>query len=724
MHEMRRRRLPQTVALYVLGAWAVMQVTDVLLPGAGIPDYAIRYVFIGAVTLAPLVLLFGWRYNITARGIRRTTSIAAEASDDGALSQPDLLLLGGFALACAAVVGTVGAELYSLRGTTAATDAPVFEAQDNSIAVFPFESLSDVSDDDYLAAGIAEQIRNELAGIQSLRVAARTSTDRLRESAPSIQSIGRQLGVEAVLEGSVRRAGNRLRITAQLISTASGYEVWSDSYDADEGSVFDIQESIARAITGALEAEVLGEESRRLAAAPTREFRAYDYLLLGNHYREMRNPESLEIAIDYFERAIEVDRNFALGHVGLATAYLYQAYHADRDQDEVVLAATPPLEEALRLDPDLHEAHSALGSLRLMVRDFAAAEKHYERALAVNANNAAAWSNVGFIRVLQSRLGEAEAAYARARELDPLNHTLLFNMGALNMLRGNYSAGLGDLERVFDLAPERSGTPRAIIHWAQVYGDYATSARWIRKSRSREGAFDDEAGALGKLYSQLGMWDQAYPLLKRAYDSAPGVHYEQLAGYLLRHGDHEAFYSFMAEELERAAPEGDTRFSPGNRNRYRLHGIAAYLNRDFGRAASDFLIASGGEEGIASAVYDETATLQYLALAYQRIDRSDEAARLLSICDELAEKALDQGWNTPAIHLRRARTFALLGRADEAIEAAQRAVNHGWLVAGEFEHSPVWDPLRDDPRFAVLVADVNDAIVDQQQLVVALLNEP
>ncbi len=720
MREIRRRRLPQTVALYVLGAWVLMQVADVLFPGAGIPEYAIRYVFIGAIALFPVVLVFGWRYNFTAGGIRRTGTSTETETPELELNRRDHLILSVLGVVGVLIVGTALYQVAALRGDVLPDTPPALEIADNSIAVFPFEDIGNGSGDDYLGAGIAEQLRNELASIQSLRVAARTSTYRLKDEAASIRTIGRQLGVRTVLEGSVRRAGNQLRITAQLINTDSGYEVWSDSYDVDAGSVFEIQERIARAITDALEAEVLGEESERLASAPTRDFQAYDYLLLGSHYREMRNPESLETAIDYFERAIELDRNFALGHVGLATAYLYQAYHAARDPDEVVSLATPLLEEALRLEPDLHEAHSALGSLRLMVRDFAAAEEHYQRALAVNSNNAAAWSNVGFIRVLQSRLGEAEAAYGRARELDPLNDTLLFNMGALNMLRGNYVAGLADLEKVLELSPERVGPQRAISYWAQVYGDYETSARWIQSSGSNEGAFDDNAGALGILYLRLGLWERAYPLLERAYDSAPNVYFEHVAAYLQRHGEYEELYSFMADELKRADPQDDTRFSPINRNRFLWHGVAAYLNKDLGVATSSFLDAAGGAVGIDSAVYDEITPIQYLAMTYQGNDRTEEAAELLELCDELTENALGQGWNTPAIHYRRARTFALMGRTDDAIHSAQTAVNHGWLLAGDLEHDPVWDSLRDDPRFETLVADVNIAISDQHAAVLEI----
>lgn len=723
VREIRRRRLPQTVALYVLGAWVLMQVADVLFPGAGIPEYAIRYVFIGAIALFPVVLVFGWRYNFTASGVRRTGTSTETETPELELNRQDHLILSVLGVIGALIVGTALYQLAALRGDELPVASPEQEIADNSIAVFPFEDISDGTGDDYLGAGIAEQLRNELAGIQSLHVAARTSSLRFHEQPDTVQSIGRQLGVESILEGSVRRAGDELRVSVQLISTADGYQIWSADYDSETGNIFEIQETIARAIAEALEAEILGDESRRLAAAPTEDFEAYDFFLLGSHYRDLRNAESLDRAIEYFTRAIETDPQFALGYVGLSSCYLYQAYHAGVPSEEAERLATPLAEKALVLDPELADAYSALGSIRLLVRDFAAAEENYLRAIELSPNNSSAWFNLGFIRVLQSRLLEAETAYEKSRELDRLNNSLIFNIAALKMLRGNYDEGLADFESVLELAPERSDTPRALIFWSRNYGDFVTSARWIARTGDNGANSDNTFGALGALFNTMGLWAKAEPLLMRGYDEWPDTYYDNIAGLRLRSGDSAGLYEIMLAEQSRSEREDPERFSPSDRLRARWQGLAAYLNHDYGQAARQFLLAAGGEEGIKEAVYDEMAPIQYLAMTYMKLGRHEDAMALLEQCDALAINAYEHGWNTPAIHHRRARTFALQGRADAALDSLQTAINSGWLVAGDLEHDPVWESLRDDPRFHTLVADVNTGIRDQDAAVLAITEQ-
>ena len=716
IREIRRRRLPQTVALYVLGAWVLMQVSDVLFPGAGIPDYAIRYVFFGAVALFPVVLVFGWRYNFTAGGIRRTDTSTGSDTVEQALTQQDRAILLVLGIVGVAIVGAALYPVISLRGATA-PDTVAASVADNSIAVLPFEDMSDSVGEDYFGAGIAEQLLNELAGIQSLRVAARTSSFRFRDQPDTMQSIGRQLGVATILDGSVRRAGNQLRVSVQLINTADGYQLWSKNYDSETGNIFEIQENIARAIADALEVEILGAESRRLATAPTSDFEAYDFFLLGSHHRDLRNEDSIERAIEYFQRAVDTDPDFALGYVGLASCYVYQVYHAGVDQAAAERLATPYLEQALDLDPELADAYSALGSVRLMVRDFVAAEQNYLRAIELSPNNSSSWFNLGFIRVLQSRLIEAETAYEQSRKLDRLNNSLIFNMAALKMLRGNYEEGLADFERVRELAPERSDTPRAIIFWSRAYGDYVTSAEWIERTGENGPYSDNTIGMLGMLFNGLGLWDKSLPLLERAYAERPDAFFDDIADLYHRSGDGAGLHGFMTTEYPRSEEDDPARFAPANRLRAQWRGLAAYLNHDYGQAARDFLLAAGGESGIADAVYDETIPIQYLAMTYSKLDRNDEASVLLRQCDELARAAFEQGWNTPAIYNRRARTSALQGHTDDALQLLQAAVNKGWLIAGELEHDPVWSTLHEDSRFVQLIEDVNSSIRDQHDLV-------
>ena len=280
--EMRRRGVLQSAAMYIVGAWVLLQAANVLFPGAGIPDSAIRFIFVGTVLCFPLIMVFGWMYDIGARGVRRTPSAQDPNREDGLpLRQFDYFLISGLAALAMTLIVGVSINVVSQSGTVivAAVEQPVAE---NSIAVLPFVNMSDDPDNEYFGDGIAEELLNELANVTSLHVAARTSSFSFKGKNEPVQSIGRQLGVGTVLEGSVRRSGDRVRITAQLINAADGYHLWSQTFDRVTGDIFAIQEEIAAAITTALKVEVLSKESSQLAAAPTENFDAFTVFITGD----------------------------------------------------------------------------------------------------------------------------------------------------------------------------------------------------------------------------------------------------------------------------------------------------------------------------------------------------------------------------------------------------------------------------------------------------------
>ena len=408
--ETHRRGVLQSAAVYIVGAGVLLQAAKVLFPGAGIPDSAIVFVFIGTVLGFPLVMVFGWMYDIGGKGIKRTPSAHDADTEDGLpLRRSDYFLLSGLAaLAVTLVLGVSINVAGEAEPIVAAVDEP--PVAENSIAVLPFVNMSNDPDNDYFGDGIADELLNELVNLTSLHVAARTSSFFFKGKNESIQSIGRQLGVGTVLEGSVRKSGNKIRITAQLINAADGFHLWSQTFDRKIGDIFAIQEEIAAAITTALKVDVLSKESSQLAAAPTESADAYDYYLLGQYHREQRNPDSLEKSIELFKQALALDDRFALAYTALALSYLYQAYVSDLAPERVVELTGPLLEKSLQLDPKLVKAHATQASVRLLVRDFAAADAGFRKVLKLRPNDSGTWSNLGFSLVLQSRLNEAAEA--------------------------------------------------------------------------------------------------------------------------------------------------------------------------------------------------------------------------------------------------------------------------------------------------------------------------
>jgi len=722
--ELRRRGVFQSAAMYIVGAWVLLQAADILFPGVGIPESAIRYVFLGTVLGFPLVMVFGWMYDIGAKGIKRTPSARDLNREEGLpLGRFDLLVLSGLGtLAVALVLGVftqVVSEAKQLVVT--ADERPI---ADNSIAVLPFVNMSNDPDNEYFGDGIAEELLNELANLTSLHVAARTSSFFFKGKNEPIPAIGRQLGVRTILEGSVRRSGDRIRIVAQLINAADGYHLWSQTFDRESDDIFAVQEEIAKAIASALEVKVLSKWSNQLASVPTESFDAYDYFLLGRHYREQRNPESLEKSIEMFKKALDLDDRFALAYSALAASYLYQAYYSDLTPEQVTELTDPLVEKSLELAPDMAEAHVARASVRLLVRDLAAAEAGFRKALELKPNYPGAWSNLGFSLVLQSRLKEAANAYDRSESLDPLNANLKYNIGALMMLTGHYEDGLDALNKVIKLAPERTNTEAALVNWSIVYGDYEEAARWVNRLLERQPDSARAAASVAKIYANLGVWDRTWEMVSDAYEKAPdNIEYmEGMADFFYQTGDHAALRELVSKEYEKINQSAPTRHSPSNIIRYFWHGLVALQEGNYVQAVDDLTDAAGGQAGIENAVYDQITPLKYLAYALQNQGRYDEADALLNRCLALAMTALAQGWATPSIHYRTAQIYALLGQTDNAIAQLQRAVDKGWKIAGSLERDLLWSAIQDDLSFQTVITDVNNNIRMQRKPITELLD--
>lgn len=723
-NDIRRRGVLQTIAMYIVSAWIVLQASDVLFPGAGIPDSAIRYVFLGAVLGFPLVLVFGWMYDISTKGVRRTPPAAMTNSDGLRLRKFDVALISGLSLAMLIIVGSVTAKVLNEVGPVVPSEG-VPAADENSIAVLPFIDLSEDAANEYFVDGIAEELLNQLANVASLQVAARTSSFFFKGKNEPVQSIGRQLGVRTVLEGSVRRSGNRIRVTAQLINAADGYHLWSDNFDRELGDVFAIQEEIARAITDSLKVRLQAKESKKLASVPTENFEAYDFYLLGQFYREKRNPADLQKSVELFRQALALDDRFAPGYPALALSYLYQAYYDDLPSEKVLELTEPLLDRCLELDPLLAEAHATRASVQLLLGNFAAAEVGFRKALDLKPNYAGAWSNLGFALVRQSHLEEAANAYARSETLDPLNASLNFNIGALRMLTGRFADGLEYFKTVLKIAPERTRTENAIAYWSINFGRFEEAARWSKRAAEREPESPATYSLLAQLYGSLGMWEQSLEAASKAFAAAPerAFYLSGVASQYFRVGDHARLAKFVNDEYAKIDPLAPSGHSPMNRIRYFWHGVLAILEGDYLQAVADLTDAAGGEEGIANAVYDQISTLKYLALAYRRQGLDEKADALLEQSLGLSREAFDQGWATPAIFYRTAQIHALRGDTDSAVQLLREAVDKGWRSAAELEVDPLWSDVQGNAEFQNIVMAVNDDIRQQRQKVTQLLDD-
>jgi len=382
--EFRRRRMFRAMVAYFVGAWLLLQIASVTFPPLGLPEWMQRALIIAlAVGVVPAFAL-AWIYDLTVHGVVRTGARDADAAPAG----PAASAIGGEGpvSTSATRAGDEGEGEVAASGCEAAVCAAASAPTpgDTSIAILPFADLSPAKDQDWFCDGLAEEIIDALCCVRNLRVASRTASFRFRDGSVDPREIGRQLRVGAILEGSVRKSGEQLRITAQLIDAASGFHLWSETWDRRLEDVFAIQSEIARKVSAALRLSLTGDIAARLERYAPRNMQAHEFYLRGRQLVGKISDREWQQAPAMFRRAIELDPEYAAAYAGLADVLAQRLLWRFARAEDVLPEATRAAHRALELAPDLAEAHVALGHVRSLTGDNEGATRSFERALTLN----------------------------------------------------------------------------------------------------------------------------------------------------------------------------------------------------------------------------------------------------------------------------------------------------------------------------------------------------
>jgi len=355
------------------------------------------------------------------------------------------ILLSGFAVVA---LITIVATFLFYSSQSDSTDI------EKSIAVLPFTDMSPSKDQEYFGDGMAEAIINALVGIPGLKVSARTSAFQFKGGENDIQTIGEKLGVATVLEGSVAKSGNTLRITAQLINVADGFHLWSNTYDRELTDIFAIQDDLSRSIVEALEVELSGDKTKTLTKRKPTSVEAYNLYLKGRYFWNRRTGEGLKTSIDYFQQAIDLDPTYALAYAGLADSYNLLAPYMVVSPKEAMPKAKAAAIRALEIDDTLGEAHNSLAFVRRYFDfDWLAAEKGSKRAIELNPNNATAHHWYALYLTGMGQLTEAISEIKRAQDLDPLSLIIATNVGWVYYYARQYDESVEHFKKALEMDP-------------------------------------------------------------------------------------------------------------------------------------------------------------------------------------------------------------------------------------------------------------------------------
>src|SRR5437763_1524704 len=535
--ELKRRRVFRALVGYAIVSFAVLKVIEPIMPGLRLSDWTLSLVVVGLAVGFPVVVVLAWVFDVSAGRIERTVPIRPEGPGG---------LRVALALGAVAALAVVPAVAWHFTRTARAPAAPAVPAAP-SVAVLPFANFSQAKDEEYFSDGITEEVINALANVDGLRVVSRTSAFAYKNKNLSVRQIGEELAVATVLEGSVRREGNALRITAQLINAVDGYHLWSKTYDRELKNVFAVENELATAIADALRPKFLKQSS--LVPMTTGSSQAHDLYLKGRHFWSKRTAEDLKEAMGLFEKAISLDPTYALAHAGLSDCYLLLGEYTSARPADILPKARPHAYRALELDRDLAEAHASLGLISLYDYDWASAEREFKRAIDLRSGYATAHHWYAILLVTLGRFDEARAEAERALELDPASPIVNHMLGIVFYARRDYEKAIAAFRKTLELNPAFTPSREvlacayasagrkaealaeldqikasAVEHVAMrawilgVAGDATGSRRLMRELERRSDLPQGgHRAVMGALYGMLGESDRAFALLEQAY---------------------------------------------------------------------------------------------------------------------------------------------------------------------------------------------------------------
>lgn len=451
MVRLGRLRVVRVAITYAIVGWVVIEVASTVLPNLNLPEWSVTLVIVLVALGFPIAVAMGWMFDAGARS-------EAKAAEPAPTKPSEVAKDGAPAASADKPVPAVPKP------------APAPKETRRTIAVLPFVNMSGDAENEYFSDGISEEILNLLAKLPQLKVASRTSAFNFKGKEVSIPTVARELGVSTVLEGSVRRAGDHVRITAQLIEAESDSHLWSETYDREMKDVFVIQDDIAQSIVRALQVTLTPQERRAIQFVATSNPEAYDYYLRGRRYMYSMARRDYELAIRMFEQAIGVDSKYALAYAGIADAYSH-IYRYSEATAANVEKANRASEQAVMLDPDSAEARASRGLALFISERYDEAEREFETATALNPNLFDAWYYYGLACSSQGRVEKAAELYTKASEVNPEDFQVPMFLAMAYATLGRRQdemrvrlGALGTLERHLKLNPHDT---RAIYFAAQ-----------------------------------------------------------------------------------------------------------------------------------------------------------------------------------------------------------------------------------------------------------------
>jgi TolB-like protein len=678
--ELKRRNVYKVAIAYAVVAWLLMQVASQIFPFFEIPNWAVRLVVLLLVIGFPVAMILAWAFELTPEGIKRTEDVDESKS----IARKTGRKLDFFIIAVLLVVIAI-LVFQRLHPNISPT---VSSSLEKSIAVLPFDNLSRDPDNAYFSDGIQDEILTKLAGIGDLKVISRKSTAKYKSTPEDLKTVARELGVAAVLEGSVQRAGDKVRVNVQLLDARIDTHLWAKSYDRDLKDVFAVESEVAQEIADTLRAKLSPSQSDALATAPTRDTEAYDLFLKGEY--EQRQAESaldaelFDRAQTFYRQALARDPNFALAYARLAYSELYRHWFISNLTSAELAKVKPNIDRALAIAPALPDAHLALALFYYWgYRDYDPALRELDRVIELQPSNANSRTYRASIYRRRSEWKRSLAESERAAELNPRDPQISFNIGVTYLAQRRWS----DAEHEFTHALALD--PHNVLATQFLATTYINSTGDIRRARqaSREVPADSKiyiasnfggstsggniAAMIGGISVYLDVFEKDFANALKAWDTVPTNIPE--AG--LRQLEARVGIQVLAGQATVAKPECEQT-----------------------RALLEARLAERPED---------RTSLTALAWADVCLGRNADAVRVAGQAADLLPIEKD-ALTGPSFLAALAEVEARTGRPAEAVKIIRKLITApaGQVVSiARLKIDPVWDPIRNNPDFQKLISE-------------------
>jgi adenylate cyclase len=559
--ELKRRNVYKVAVAYAVVSWLLLQAASIFLPAFDAPPWVMKIFIIVIIFGFPVALIFSWAFEITPEGIKLESEIEPNKSIARRTGRKIVAVTIALAVIAAGLfvyqLVRTRSTITSQNSASAARTEAATVAPSKSIAVLPFDNLSRDPDNAYFCEGVQDEILTRLAKVADLKVISRTSTQHFKSAPENLPQIAKQLGVAHIVEGSVQKAGDQVRVNVQLINALTDAHLWADTYDRKLTDIFAVESEIAKTIAETLQVKITGSEKNSIAKAPTANPEAYELYLKGRFFWNKRSGVDLRKAIEFFNQAIGKDPNYALAYAGLADSYLLLPNYGGTPTADVVPPARAAVTKALELDDSLGEAHASLGLLDTLDLRLERAITHFERAVQLKPNYATAHHWLGLGHLSLGHFDQAIAEEKRATELDPLSVIINADFAWTYACAHRLDEAEAQARKTLEIDPRFFLAHYYLGGVRQAKGQLPEAISEFRQAFDLNGDSYSLA-MLGQAYARAGNKAEAQEILARLNEEAKSRHVAPYAWALLYLGLGDK--NRALDELETAYQRGDTNY--------------------------------------------------------------------------------------------------------------------------------------------------------------------